>query len=303
MGHDHDHGVADDADRRYLTAVLVLLGLYLAGEVVVSFASGSLALLSDAGHMLSDLASVAAALWVLSLSSRPPSGRWTFGWKRAEILSAAGNGVTLLVIAGIVAVESIRRLVQPTPVQGGPVLLVAAIGVLVNLLAVRLLARANRRSLNIAGAYQHLLTDLFGLVATLAAAVVILLTGWTRADPIASLVVVVLMVKASWELLHDSGQILLELAPAGVDLAAVRAHLLDVEHVRDVHDLHIWSLTPGMPTLSVHVVVDDSCFQDGHAPQLLDQLQHCLAGHFDVEHSTFQLETAGHGAHESGAHA
>jgi cobalt-zinc-cadmium efflux system protein len=274
----------------------------MAVEVVAAFASGSLALLSDAGHMLSDVGAIGVALWAARLAVRPARGAWTFGWKRAEIISAAGNGVTLLIVAGIVAVESIRRLVSPPEVEGGVVLVVALVGVAVNLVAAWLLSRANRASLNIEGAYQHILTDLYGFIGTVAAGAVILWTGWTRADAVASLVVVGLMLHAAWGLLRDSGRVLLEAAPEGMDLDEVRRHLLGIEHVLDVHDLHVWSVTSGLPTLSCHVVIDDSCFLDGHAPQLLDKFQACLHGHFDVEHSTFQLEPARHAAHEPGTH-
>ncbi|GGB29103.1 putative cation transporter [Flexivirga endophytica] len=298
----HSHGVSINADRRYLIGALTLLGLFMIGEVIAAFASGSLALLSDAGHMLSDVGAIAAALWAMHLAAQPARGSWTFGWKRAEILSAAGNGVTLLVVSGIIAFEAVRRLIHPPEVEGGAVVIVALVGVAVNIAAAWLLARANRASLNVEGAYQHILTDLYGFIGTVVAGVVILLTGWTRADPIASLIVVALMLYAAWGLLRDSGRILLEGAPRNVDLDSLRAHLLETEHVRAVHDLHVWTVTSDLPAVSVHVVVEDECFADGHAPQLLDHLQACLHGHFDVEHSTFQLEPESHSAHEPGTH-
>jgi cobalt-zinc-cadmium efflux system protein len=260
-------------------------------------------LLSDAGHMLSDVGAIAGALWAMRLAARPAAGVWTFGWKRAEIVSAALNGITLLVVSGIVTFEAVRRLIDPPDTQGGGVLVVAIVGVCVNLAATALLARANRSSLNVEGAFRHLVTDLYGFLGTLVAAMVIILTGYTRADAIASLLVVALMVHAAWDLLRDSGRILLEVAPESTDLDEIRAHLLREPHVHDVHDLHVWTVTSELPALSAHVVVDDSCFTDGHAPQLLDELQACLVGHFDVEHSTFQLEPAGHSRHEQGAHA
>ncbi len=298
----HSHGPSPTADRRKLWGALLLLAAFMVGEVVVALASGSLALLSDAGHMLSDVGAIAAALWAGHLAARPAYGQWTFGLLRAEIVSAALNGVTLLVVAGVVGLEAVRRLVDPPPVEGGPVLVVALVGIVVNVAATWLLARADRRSLNMQGAYQHVLTDLYGFIGTAVAAVVVLLTGWTRADAVASLLVVGLMIHAGWGLLRDSGRVLMEGTPRGVDLAVVREHLLGVEHVHDVHDLHVWTVTSSVPTLSAHVVVDDSCFTDGHTPQLLDELQSCLAGHFDVEHSTFQLEPAGHAGHETGTH-
>lgn len=302
-GHDgHSHGVSADADRRYLVLALGLLLLFMIIEVVVAIASGSLALLSDAGHMLSDVGAIGAALWAMRLAARPHTDQWTFGLKRAEILSAAGNGITLLVISGIVGYEAVRRLLTPPPVEGGPVLAVALVGIAVNVIAAWTLAKANRTSLNIEGAYQHILTDLYGFIGTVVAGIVILTTGFTRADSIASLVVVGLMLHAAWGLLRDSGRILLEGTPEGTDVSEVRAHILDLEHVHDVHDVHIWTVTSGLPAVSAHVVIDDTCFLDGHAPRLLDELQACLGEHFDVEHSTFQLEPAVHADHEEGAH-
>ncbi|MDP9093506.1 MAG: cation diffusion facilitator family transporter [Actinomycetota bacterium] len=291
-----------DADRRYLSIALGLLVAFMVTEVIVALLSGSLALLSDAGHMLSDVGAIGASLWAIRLAARPAAGAWTFGGKRAEILSAAGNGVTLLVVSGIVAFEAIRRLIHPPTVDGAPVLVVALIGVAVNMAATRVLAKANRSSLNVEGAYQHILTDLCGFIGTVVAAIVILTTGYARADAIASLLVVALMLKAAWGLLRDSSRVLLEAAPAGIDLAEIRGHLLETDHVHDVHDLHVWTVTSNLPTLSVHVVIDDSCFNDGHAPRILDELQECLVGHFDVEHSTFQLEPASHAIHEPGTH-
>jgi cobalt-zinc-cadmium efflux system protein len=299
---DHAHGVSADADRRYLLIALFLLAAFMLAEVIVALASGSLALLSDAGHMLSDVGAIGAALWAIRLAARPATGAWTFGWRRAEILSAAGNGITLLVVSGIVAVEAITRLIHPPRVDGGPVVAVAAAGIAVNIAAAWVLARANRSSLNVQGAFRHVLTDLYGFIGTVIAGIVILATGWTRADAIASLVVVVLMLKAAWELLAASGRILLEAAPKTMDLDDVRAHLLATEHVRDLHDLHAWTVTSSLPALSAHIVIDDACFTEGCVPRLLDQIQGCLAGHFDVEHSTFQLEAAAHASHEPGTH-
>ncbi len=300
--HDHHHGASADADKRYLLIALALLTTFMVLEVIVAFTAHSLALLSDAGHMLSDIGALAASLWAIRLAARPAAGAWTFGWKRAEILSAAGNGITLLVVAALVTFEAIRRLIKPSGVHGGAVLAVAIAGVVINLLAAQTMARANRTSLNVQGAYKHILTDLYGFIGTIVAAVIILATGWDRADPVASLVVVGLMLHAAWGLLRDSGRVLFEAAPDDIDLEDILEHLLATDHVVDVHDLHVWTVTSNLPALSAHVVLDDSCFNDGHAPQLLDQLQGCLVGHFDVEHSTFQFEPTSHGRHELGAH-
>lgn len=300
--HGHSHGIVADADRRYLVTALVLIVGFMTVEVIVAVASGSLALLSDAGHMLTDAGAIAVSLWAMHLAARPARGIWTFGFKRAEILSAAANGITLLVISALVGVEAVRRLLDPPPVEGGPVLVVAVLGVIVNLVAVWVLAKANRSSLNVEGSFQHILTDLYGFIATAIAGIVVLATGFTRADAIASLVVVTLMLHAAWGLLRDSGRILLEGAPERVDLDQVREHLLETGHVNDVHDLHVWTVTSDLPALSAHIVLGEDCFHDGHAPVILDQLQSCLAGHFDVEHSTFQLEPAGHAIHETATH-
>jgi cobalt-zinc-cadmium efflux system protein len=296
------HGVSARADTRYLAIGLALIVGFMLVEVVVAVYSGSLALLSDAAHMLADVGAIGASLWAIRLAARPAAGSWTFGWKRAEILSAGINGITLVVVGALLGFEAIRRLVEPPPVRGGPVIVVALLGVAVNLTAVWVLAKANRSSLNVQGSFQHILTDLYGFIATVVAGVVIVLTGNTRADAIASLIVVALMFHAAWGLLRDAGRILLEVAPAEVDLDQIRGHLRGNDHVLDVHDLHVWTVTSDLPALSAHVVVDDSCFHDGHTPRLLDQMQACLVGHFDVEHSTFQFEPAGHGDHEHHDH-
>lgn len=301
-GHSHAHGVSGNADRRYLWGALIALTAFMLGEVVVAFVTGSLALLSDAGHMLSDVASIAVALWAMTLAARPAQGRWTYGFKRAEILAALANGVTLLVLGLVLAVEAIRRLITPPQVHAPPVIIVALVGIVVNFVATWLLAKANRTSLNIRGAYQHILTDLFGFIGTLLAGLVILFTGWTRADALASLVVVTLMVRAGWPLVRESGTILLEAAPPDINLDEVRTHLLDLDHVVAVHDLHVWTLTNGMPAVSAHIVTRDDCFIEGDTPELLDELQECLRTHFDIEHSTFQLEPAAHAQHEPGMH-
>lgn len=301
--HGHDHGISENADGRYLAGALALLIAYMVGEVVVAITSHSLALLSDAGHMLTDAGAIGVAIWAMRLAARPAGGSWTYGWKRAEILSALGNGVSMLVIAAVVAVEAIRRLsTHAASINGTAVLCTALVGVVVNIAAAWLLARANRSSLNVEGAYQHILTDLYGFIGTILAAIVILTTGWAKADSIASLIVVALMLRASWGLLRDSGRVLLEAAPAHIDVDAIREHLLEVDHVTDVHDLHVWTLTSDLPSLSAHLVIQDDCFNDGHAAEILAQVHRCLDGHFEVDHSTFQLEPESHSEHEHAMH-
>jgi cobalt-zinc-cadmium efflux system protein len=294
--------VAADADVRYLAIALGLIAAFMVGEVAAAVISGSLALFADAGHMLTDVGALAASVWAVRLAARPAGGIWTFGLKRAEILSAAGNGITLVAVAAVIVVEAVRRLVSPSPVHGGVVLGVALGGAVVNVAATAVLARANRSSLNVKGAFAHLVTDLYAFAGTAAAAVVIIVTGWVRADAVASLAVAALMARAAWGLLREAGRILLQGAPENVSLDEVRDHIVDIGHVTGVHDLHAWTVTSNLPTLSAHVVVEDHWFASGHAPQILDALQACLGEHFDVEHSTFQLEPASHVAHEHGNH-
>lgn len=300
--HAHSQGPTPESDVRLLLLALGLIVIFLIVEVVAAILGKSLALFADAGHMLTDVGALGMSAWAIRLSKRPAEGRWTFGLKRAEILSAAVNGVTLVAIAVLIAVEAIQRLVTPQHVDGGVVLTVALVGAGVNLVVVWLLSKANRTSLNIRGAYMHIMTDLFAFIATAIAGLVIILSGWKRADPIASLVVVLLMVWTAWGLLRDSGKILLQASPDNLDLTHVRSHLSDVDHVLNVHDLHAWTVTSGQTTLSAHVVVEDHCFASGHTPEILDALQHCLIEHFNVEHATFQLEPASHVSHEEGLH-
>jgi cobalt-zinc-cadmium efflux system protein len=285
-----------------LLIALCLLIAYMVGEAVVGVFARSLALISDAGHMLTDVGALAGAIWAIDLARRPTTPTWSYGLKRAEILAAAANGVTLLVVGVVLLVEAIQRLVHPENVRGVPMLVVACVGIVVNLAATSVLARGNHRSLNVRGAFQHVLTDLYGIAATALAAVVILATGWDRADPIASLIVVVLVLRAASGLLRASGLILLEGTPEKVNLDEVRQHVLELPEVVAVHDLHAWTLTSDLPALTAHVVVTDLCLNNGSVSVVLDRLQECLAAHFDVEHSTFQFEPASHVDHELMTH-
>lgn len=298
----HHHAVTAATDRRALSLALALLVAFLVFEVAEAFLAHSLALLSDAGHMLADVGAIAGSLVALRLAARPETGSHTFGMKRAEILAAVANGLTLLIVAALVTFESVERLVHPVPVHGTILVVVAAIGVVVNLGATLTLRRADRRSLNVQGAYRHVLTDLYGFAGTVIAGIVIIATGFTRADPIASLVVVVLMLIAAIGLLRPGLRILLEATPDDMDLEEVRRHLLELDEVASVHDLHAWTLTSSLPILTAHVVVTDDCIRRGEMGRVLDHLQACLAGHFDVAHSTLQLEAVGHIDHEAGAH-
>jgi cobalt-zinc-cadmium efflux system protein len=308
MGEHHAHGpgagvTSVETDRRALVSALVLLGAFMVFEVAAAIFANSLALLSDAGHMLVDVGAIAGSLIAIRLAARPETGKHTYGMKRAEILAAAGNGLALLVISALVTYDAIVRLLHPSHVHGGVLIVVAAVGVAVNVAATLIVAGANRRSLNIEGAYRHLLTDLYGFIGTLLAGIVIVTGGFYRADAIASLVVVALMLKAAVALLRPATHILLEATPDDIDLDEVRTHLLELPEVQSVHDLHAWTLTSSLPILTAHVVVTDECFNTGESGRVLDHLQSCLSGHFDVAHSTLQFECAGHLEHEVGGHA
>ncbi|WP_460302905.1 cation diffusion facilitator family transporter [Actinocorallia aurea] len=286
-GHGHGHAVGADADRKWLTAALALITAFMAGEVVVGLVAQSLALLSDAAHMLTDAMSIVLALIAMRLAARPPKGGYTFGLKRAEILSAQANGLTLLLLAAWLAYEAVRRFLAPPEVGGGLVLVTALVGVAVNLLATWMLSKANRSSLNVEGAFQHILNDLFAFIATAVAGLVMVTTGFVRADAIATLVVVVLMVKAGVGLVRESGRILLEAAPAGLEPERVGPLLAASPYVSEVHDLHIWQITSGMPAASAHVLVAPG--RDCHAVRAeLEALLHDLG----IAHTTLQVDHA-----------
>ena len=264
--------------------------------------SGSLALLADAGHMLTDVAGLGLALLASVLSGRPATDARTWGFRRAEVLAAAAQAAVLLAVGVFVLYEGVRRLVDPPDVASGAMLVFGVVGLLGNSVSVAVLAAGRANDLNTRAAFLEVVNDALGSVAVLVAAVLIALTGWLRADAVASLLIGALILPRTWRLLRETVDVLLESTPRGVDLADVRAHLLGVEHVHDVHDLHASTIATSLPVLTAHVVVDDSCFTDGHVPRLLDELQSCLAGHFDVDHSTFQFEPASHAEHEHAAH-
>jgi cobalt-zinc-cadmium efflux system protein len=286
MGHDHAHVHAGEADARRLGAAFALIVAFMVAEVVAGIVGSSLALLSDAGHMLTDAVALGLALAALRLAERPPAGSYTYGMKRGEILSAQINGVTLLLLGVLIVYEGVRRLIEPPDVEGGLVLIVAVAGIGVNLVAARLLAGAERRSLNVEGAFRHVLTDLFAFIATAIAGALILIWGFERADGIASLLIAALMLWASYGLLRDSGRIFMEAAPRGLDPQQIGRTLAAEDGVVEVHDLHVWEVTSGMPALSAHMVVgrDVDCHEARwHAARL-------LADRFGVEHSTLQVE-------------
>jgi cobalt-zinc-cadmium efflux system protein len=288
-GHGHDHAIAPDADRRKLAIALALILGFMAVEVAAGIASSSLALLSDAAHMLTDAAAIGLALVAIGLAQRPARGAFTFGLKRAEILSAQFNGATLLVLGVLVVVEGVRRLFEPPDVDGGVVLAVALVGVAVNLVATWVLSSANRTSLNVEGAYRHLVTDLAAFIATAIAGAVVLITGFGQADGIAALIVAAIMLYASYGLLRDSGRIFLEAAPRGMDVEEIGHALAATDGVVEVHDLHIWEVSSGFPSLAAHVTVEREC--DCHHARA--RLQAMLRERFAIEHTTLQMDHQG----------
>lgn len=303
----HDHapggGLRGASNRRLLAVSLAITAVVMVVQVVGAWLSGSLALLADAVHMLTDAAALVIALVAASVAARPANDRRTFGYQRAEVFGALVNGVVLLVLAAWIAVEGVLRLVDPgeTEVAGGLMLVVALVGLVANGVAMWLLSAAQRRSINVRGAYLEVLGDLVGSAAVIVAAIVIVATGWVQADAVASLAIAAMIVPRAIRLLAEVVSVLSESAPQGTHVRDIRQHLLDTPGVVDVHDVHVWQLTRGAPVFSAHVVVDDAAMSDGRAAGILSTLQSCLSEHFDVEHSTFQLEPAGHVEHD--AHA
>jgi cobalt-zinc-cadmium efflux system protein len=284
--HGHSHGASADADQAKLWIALGLILGLMAAEVVAGILADSLALLSDAAHMLTDAAAIALSLVALRLARRPPGGAMTFGLKRVEILSAQVNGITLLVLAALIGYEAVHRLFEPPAVDGGLVLVVALAGIAVNLAATAVLARANRQSLNVEGSFQHLLTDLYAFFGTAVAAAVILLTGFDRADSIASLLVAGLMLRSAYVLLRESGRVFLEASPKGLDPQLIGARMAKQPGVVEVHDLHVWEVTSEFPSLAAHVVVgrDTDC----HRARL--EMADLLEREYGIQHSTLQVE-------------
>jgi cobalt-zinc-cadmium efflux system protein len=291
-GHDHDHhhhhAPSADADVRWLTVALGLIAAFMLVEVAAGLLASSLALLSDAAHMLTDAGAIGLAVVAARLAARPPGGRFTFGLGRAEILSAQVNGAALLVLAGVIAVEAIRRLSAPPDVEGAFVVAGGLVGAAINVAAAAALGRAERRSLNVEGARQHVLTDLYASLAAATAGAVIVVTGFDRADGIAAVLVALLMVRSGWALLRDSGRILLEAAPKGLDPAAIGQALATEPGVVEVHDLHVWEVTSGFPALAAHVLVRPG--DDCHAVRR--RLQRVAGERFGIDHVTLQVDHA-----------
>ncbi|MDX6363306.1 MAG: cobalt-zinc-cadmium efflux system protein [Streptomyces sp.] len=304
-GHDHGHahgvpptGTAAAAYRGRLRVTLSITLTVMVVEIVGGLLADSLALIADAAHMATDALGLGMALLAIHFANLPPSGNRTFGYARAEILAALANCLLLLGVGGYVLYEAIQRFVTPADTHGGLTVVFGLIGLVANMVSLTLLMRGQKESLNVRGAFLEVAADALGSVAVLIAATVILTTGWQAADPVASILIGLMIVPRTWKLLRETLDVLLESAPRDVDMAEVRAHILALPGVEDVHDLHAWTITSGMPVLSAHVVVGtDTLNAIGHE-KILHELQGCLGDHFDVEHCTFQLEPGGHAEHE-----
>lgn len=297
-GHEHSHAVGRAEDRRRLRLVLLVTSTVVVVELVGAWLSGSLALLADAGHMLTDAAGIVLALSASMIATRAPSSRRTFGYHRAEIFAALVNAVVLLGVCGFLLYKGVQRLITPSEVEADLMLVFAAVGLAANLLSLLILSRRDKDNLNMKGAYLEVLSDTLGSVAAIAAAVVVLATGFDQADSIASLLIAAMILPRSVSLLRESGAILFEFAPPGVDIEEVRAHLCGVDGVIDVHDLHAWQITSGMPALSAHVRVTDAALTERGVGPVLDDLGECVADCFGIRHATFQVEPASHHEHE-----
>jgi len=298
MGHAHV------PRRGRLIAVLALTVVVMGVEAVVAWASGSLALLADAGHLLTDAAAIVLALAAISVARvEVGSGsRQSFGWARVEVLAAGANAIGLLVLCGFITWHAVGRVREPTEVEAGWTLIAAGVGLVANLVGLWLLNHDARESLNIRAAFMEVAADALGSVAVLVSSIVILATGWHQADAVASLLIAAFVIPRAVILLREVAEVLLEAAPRHVDLNELREHILTTPGVVDVHDLHVWTITSSLPVMSAHVVVDDDVTEMGHAHAVLDRLRSCLADHFDVEHSTFQIERSGHADSEPHVH-
>ncbi|MFH9419561.1 cation diffusion facilitator family transporter [Streptomyces sp. NPDC017529] len=302
MGAGHGHGQTGTAAAAYrgrLLAALALTATVMAAQIVGSAVTGSLALLADAGHAATDVVGLTMALVAIRFANRPPSPRRTFGLARAEILAAVANALLLFGVGGYVLCTAVPRFFRPVEIEGGATMVFGAVGLLANLVSLALLMRGQRESLNVRGAFLEVAADALGSVAVVVAALLVTLTGWSAADPIASLVIGLMIVPRTWKLFRESLDVLLEAAPKGLDMREVRAHLLALPGVADVHDLHVWTITSGLPVLSAHVVVDRGTLDEAGHERMLHDLRSCLSGHFAVEHCTFQLEPPGHAVHEA----
>lgn len=303
MGHDHGHGHSHASgraeDRRRLLIVLVVTSTVVVVEAIGAWISGSLALLADAGHMLTDAVGILIALLASLIATRPAGPRRTFGYHRVEILAAMLNAFVLLCLCGYLAYAGIKRLVDPVEVEADQMLVFAAVGLAANLVSVAILTRRKDSSLNMKGAYLEVLSDALGSVAAIVAGVLVLTTGFQRADSIASLLIAALVLPRAWSLLNEALGVLLEATPAGLDIEEIRRHLCAVDGVVDVHDLHAWTITSGMPALSAHVTVTDEALVRRGVGQILDDLTERVHDDFGIDHPTFQVEPISHRDHET----
>lgn len=298
----HAHGSAQTGRLSVALAITVLILLIEVGGAALT---GSLALLIDAGHVLTDAAGLGLALVAARLTGLHATSRRTWGFARAEVLAATAQAAVLLAVGLFVAVEGVQRLISPPPVPAGPLLAFGVAALAGNIVAVLVLAGGRRANLNLRAAFLEVLSDALGAAAVIVAALVIATTGWTRADPVAAILIGVLIVPRAFRLLRETVDVLMEATPRGLDLDAVREHLLRLQHVRAVHDLHATLVSSALPVLTAHVVIEAECFSDGRAPEVLDELQACVALHFpvQVDHATFQLEPPGHAEHEAEFHS
>ncbi|MFP3579648.1 cation diffusion facilitator family transporter [Arthrobacter sp. SIMBA_036] len=306
MAHDHNHShglTATGRHRKRLIAVLAITLAVVGIQVLGAVVSGSLALLADAGHMLSDAAGVFIALMATWIATRPASDQRTYGYQRAEVLAALANALILIVIAVVIMIEALRRFGETPDIRTDVMLWAAVLGAVANLCSLLILQGAQKESLNVRGAYLEVVGDLLGSIAVIVAAVVIMTTGFTAADPIASVLISLMIIPRAWHLLRDVVDVLLEATPKGVDVNMIREHIIAVDGVVEAHDIHIWTITSGVPVFSAHVVVEDQVLNASGADSILDQLGTCLGRHFDTEHCTFQLEPVSHSEHESHQHA
>jgi len=305
-GHDHGHahgappaGTATAAYRGRLRVALAITLTVMVVEIFGGLLADSLALVADAAHMATDALGLGMALLAIHFAARPPSEKRTFGYARAEILAALANCLLLFVVGGYVLIEAVRRFITPADTHGGLTIAFGVFGLVANTVSLTLLMRGQKDSLNVRGAFLEVAADALGSAAVIVAAVVIMTTGWQAADPIASIAIALMIVPRAWKLLQETLDVLLEAAPKGVDMAEVRAHILALDGVEDIHDLHAWTITSGMPVLSAHVVVSSDVLNAIGHEKILHELQGCLGVHFDVEHCTFQLEPSGHAEHEA----
>lgn len=304
-GHDHSHGHHGGSDHLgRLVIALAITSTILVVEVIGAVVTGSLALLADAGHMLTDAGGLLMAVIAARLMRRPATDQRTWGFRRAEVLAATAQAAVLLAVGVYVLVEGVIRLFEPPEVASGLMVVFGAIGLVANIVSLLVLTSGRGANFNMRAAFLEVLNDALGSVAVIVAAIVIATTGWMRADALVSILIGVLILPRTLKLLRETTSVLLESTPSGLDLLQVREHILGLPHVTGVHDLHASQIATGLPILTAHVVIEEECFRSGHSHELLDQLQQCLVEHFpiSIEHSTFQLEPDGHLDHEQVGH-